>query len=347
MDWVTAILLAIAQAETRPFWIAIVVMSLLGAGGFVYGWVQLQRARLIENTPTSRIRSAAQGYVELQGHSRLMPGPEIRAPLSGERCCWWDFRVEQKQREYRNGSARTEWKVIERGTSDELFLLADGTGECVIDPVGARVIPSVSRRWRGSVRRPQSYPAERSWFEFGDFRYRERLVRYGDWLYALGEFRSQTAVRHDQESQDVSDLLAQWKRDRAGLLRRFDADGDGEISVKEWQLARAAAVKQVRAEQVERSVQPARGTVSERSEVGADAGRTGASRTHLPMQGTVSAPDLHVLGRPDDRRRPYILSTQSERQLTRGLRWTGLASLCVAVLLGAATTFALLARGVL
>lgn len=313
MDLITAVLLAIAQAGAREFWIAIALIGLAGAAAFVLGWNRLSRARLIENTPTSRIRSAAQGYVELQGHARLMPGPEIVAPLSGDRCCWWEFRVEKKERQYRNGSSRTEWRTIDRGTSDELFLLVDSTGECVIDPVGARVIPSVSRKWRGSVPRPRGYPRERSWVEFGDYRYRERLVRYGDWLYALGEFRSQTAARHDQEMHDVSALLAQWKRDRPALLRRFDADGDGEISVREWAAAREAAIRQVRAEQVQRSVQP----------------------------------DLHVLARPRDRGRPYLLSTKSEQELTRGLRWTGVAAISVAVLLGAACAFALLARGVL
>jgi len=40
---------------------------------------------------------------------------------------------------------------------------------------------------------------------------------------------------------DVSDLLAEWKRDRSGLLRRFDLDNDGEIDLAEWELARRAA----------------------------------------------------------------------------------------------------------
>ncbi len=324
MDLIPGLLLAISEANAREFWLFVGLTAVVGAVAFVLGWIQLARARLIENIPTSRIRSAAQGYVELQGHGRLMPGPEIVAPLSGDRCCWWEFRVQQKQREYRQGRLRTEWKTIEQGTSDELFLLADGTGECVIDPVGAQVVPSVTRKWRGSVRRPQSYPQQRSWLELGDFSYRERLIRYGDPIYALGQFSSQATVRHDQQMLDVSELLAVWKRDRPGLLLRFDTDGDGQISVREWTAAREAALLQVQAER-------------------AGLGRAACT----PGQGSVTAPDLHVLNRPADRRRPYILSTRSEHELTRGLRWTGVAGVAVASLCGAAATFALLARGIL
>ncbi len=40
------------------------------------------RYRMIADTPTSRIRSAHQGYVELEGEGRLMQGRPIISPLS-------------------------------------------------------------------------------------------------------------------------------------------------------------------------------------------------------------------------------------------------------------------------
>ena len=301
-----------ARAEPTQFWIVTSIMAVLGIGAFVFGFVQLSRARLMEDIPTSRVRSAAQGYVELHGHTRLLPGPEITAPLSGARCCWWDYRVEERRTVTRGGKRTTEWVVIDRATSDELFLLDDGTGECVVDPVGAQVIPSLARTWRGYHPRPQGPPRERTWFQIGNFRYSERLIQFGDSLYALGHFATQIASRDDNESRDVSELLAAWKKDRAQLLQRFDADGDGQIDLNEWEVARREAATQVRSEQVQRSVHP----------------------------------DLHVLSQPKDRR-PYILSTRSEAQLTSSLRWTGLACIALGVLGGAGTTLALISRGLL
>lgn len=298
---------SIAGADPGPFWLWFGLMALVGVALFVMGFRRLQHARQLEDLPTSRIRSAAQGYVEFHGHARLLPGPPIVSPLSSERCCWWAFEIEQRQAD---DKGRSRWVKIEKKTSDELFLLDDGTGQCVVDPVGARVIPSLSRRWRGRHPRPLGFPGKTSWLDSGDYRYSERLVRFGAWLYAIGAFQTQTAVRDDDEMRDVSERLAEWKRDKRALLQRFDTNRDGQIDLQEWEVARKAAIAEVRAEQVERSVQP----------------------------------DLHVLSAARDGR-PFILSTRTERELTRGLRWSGLAGVAVGLLLGGVSCFGLIARG--
>ena len=297
----------IAHADPGPFWLWFGLAALIGVVLFVIGFRRLRHARLLEDLPTSRIRSAAQGYVEFHGHARLLPGPPIVSPLSTERCCWWDFKIEQLQKDDKN---RSRWVTIEKKTSDELFLLDDGTGQCVVDPVGARVIPSVSRRWRGRYPRPLGFPKKTSWLDGGEYRYSEQLISFGAWLYAIGAFHSQTAARYDDEMRDVSDRMAEWKRDKRALLQRFDTNRDGEIDLQEWEAARKTAIAEVRAEQVERSVQP----------------------------------DLHVLSAAPDRR-PFILSTKTEHELTRGLRWGGLAGVVAGLLLGGIFFFGLLARG--
>lgn len=312
MEVLQQILHALAQAEPGEFWVAVLILAMFGIGLCAYGFVQLRRARMLEDTPTSRIRSAAQGYVELHGHARLLPGPEIRSPLSAERCCWWQYKIEQRRTGYRSGKRRTEWVVIDQGTSDELFLLADGTGECVVDPVGATVVPSVSRTWRGHHARPSGFPRDPGWLQFGDYRYTERLLNHGDWLYTLGLFQTQTAIRADDETRDVSHLLAEWKRDQRALLQRFDSNGDGRIDMHEWEQARRAAIEAVRNRHIEHVVQP----------------------------------DLHVLSKPRDRR-PFILSTKTEHELTRGLRWGGWASVLSGPLLGGLAVSMLVARGLL
>ena len=55
---------------------------------------RLQRARWIEDTPTSRIRSAAQGLVELNGMLDAGGHEPLRSPLSNKPCLWYRFRVE-------------------------------------------------------------------------------------------------------------------------------------------------------------------------------------------------------------------------------------------------------------
>lgn len=303
---------SVARASDQSFWLWTTILSLGGCVLFWFGFERVRRARLLEDLPSSKIRSAAQGYVELHGHSRLLPGPDIVSPLSGQRCCWWSYKVERHETRYEKSNPRYEWVTIEEATSDELFVLADDTGQCVVDPEGATVVPSVSRSWRGYHPQPHTFPETSPMFSVGDYRYTERLVRFGDWLYAVGQFRSQTAVRDDNESRDVSELLADWKRDQRDLLRRFDANRDGKIDLEEWEAARRAALEHVRAEQVERSLQP----------------------------------DLHVLSRPSDRR-PFILSTKPQEELSRGFRWAAAACITGSVVSLGAAVFALIARGLL
>jgi hypothetical protein len=46
-------------------------------------------------------------------------------------------------------------------------------------------------------------------------------------------------------SEDVAELLADWKKDRPTLLARFDANRDGEIDMDEWEAVRRAAAAEI------------------------------------------------------------------------------------------------------
>ncbi len=58
----------------------------------------------------------------------------------------------------------------------------------------------------------------------------------------MGELRSHTEF--GAVDQKARELLARWKHDQAGLLRRFDHNHDGQIDAQEWESARAAARSQ-------------------------------------------------------------------------------------------------------
>ncbi len=64
------------------------------------GWQfvhRLARARLLGDVPTSRIRSAAQGFVELYGVLEEGPEGPLQAPLTGKPCLWWRYRIEVEE----------------------------------------------------------------------------------------------------------------------------------------------------------------------------------------------------------------------------------------------------------
>lgn len=201
-----------------------VTTGLAGAAsiGMIAWLMALNRRRSITDTPTSRIATAAQGFVELQGRGRLFGEQALLSPLTGLPCLWYRFVVEERDRD-------NKWRTVQTGISDVSFVLDDGSGEALVDPDGAEVITRHRERWQR-----------------GNRRYTEWKLIAGDDIYALGSFR--TINGHSEAlsaSRDTGQLLAEWKMDRPTLLKRFDLDGDGQIDMREWALARAAAQREV------------------------------------------------------------------------------------------------------
>lgn len=244
----------IRQASSQEFGVGVVVGVLLIVLGLFLGFRALQRARMMEDLPTSKLRSAAQGYVELEGWARMMPGEPIRAPLSGLPCTWYRYEVEHLEtRQDASGRQRSEWRTLEKGVSEAIFFLEDDTGRCIVDPDGAEVLPSIRMQWRGDLPRPGFAPLDTGWLanflSFGAYRYTEARIHENDHLYAVGQFAGLGDAAIASLSDDVRDILAGWKRDKAALLRRFDQDGNGEIDVNEWESARDAAEREALARQ--------------------------------------------------------------------------------------------------
>ena len=215
-----------AESESPQAWpYALAAMSLVS----LFAWTaNYRRYRQIHDVPTSKIASAAQGYVELFGRSVPISDAPITAPLSGLPCCWFSYSIEHK-------TSDDHWKHEDSGESIAHFLLVDESGECVISPDGAEILY-----------------ARRSCWTQGDRRYTEELLLPQGELYALGEFRTtSTADLELDENKDVSHLLADWKKDQAKLLERFDTDRSGSLDLTDWEQARLEARREVRRQHTE------------------------------------------------------------------------------------------------
>jgi E3 Ubiquitin ligase len=208
-------------------------------------FVSLRRDRFAADTPVAHIRSAAQGYVHIEGEAGAPPEGSITGPLSGLPCVWWDYRIEHYTRGP-NGS-HSQWHVVDRATSVAPFSLRDADGECLVGPVGADVTPTAHATWYGDTPRPACLPdlAARGWDPDRDYRYTERLISQGARLTVLGELRSRSIV--ESIEREVGKIVVEWKHDQAGLLARFDRNHDGQLDAEEWEAARAAAREQVEA----------------------------------------------------------------------------------------------------
>ncbi len=301
----------ISAAPASDFWFWTVGALLLALAAFYFIFHGLMRARIIEDTPTSKIRSAAQGYVELIGTGKLMDGPPIIGPLTGRHCTWYDYKIERQETYYVKGHRRTRWKTVESGTSQELFLVEDETGPCIIDPEGAEVTSSHSDTWYGNSRRPSGPPsAGGGLLSIGDYRYSERRLHGGEPLYAIGHFKTVGTDYQGDLREDVGALLRHWKKHPQDYLKRFDADKDGKIDVQEWEQVRKAAEQEALLKRAERTVTPV----------------------------------ANVLSKGKDRRRPFLLSATPQHALARKYRFIAGGALTGFVLSGGAATWLLLVR---
>ncbi|MBT8144789.1 MAG: hypothetical protein KJO55_08810, partial [Gammaproteobacteria bacterium] len=78
----TALLQLVNNLGPVHFWGLLLAAIVLTVTGFHSAFAHLSRARILEDIPTSMVRSASQGYIELQGTSRTLDGPKIFSPLS-------------------------------------------------------------------------------------------------------------------------------------------------------------------------------------------------------------------------------------------------------------------------
>ena len=269
-------------------WLMLAVLVAVGLTSLFFSIRKFHLARLIEDMPTSKIRSAAQGYVELYGIAKWLDGPQIIAPLSGQACVWYSYIIEE-----RNQFGKSEWRHVASEVSDHLFLLQDETGSCVIDPEGADVTPSASETWYGT-RAVHTFNSSTINFvtdalshtigQIGArYRYTEKRLHIENELYAIGEFKS-IGTDFRASLNDLSkDFLSKLKRDKTRLAV-YDTNKDGEVDAQEWQQARADA-KQFAVEEQLKNPLPA---------------------------------STNLLTKPESKRyKPFILSANSETHLSR------------------------------
>lgn len=279
------------MASSANDWLGMAVaLSLCGGLSIAGAWQcikNLKRAYFVRDTPTSKIRSAAQGFIELYG---VIKAPEAQqlAPLSGTPCVWWCYSIEQG---VRDNSKAVKWRIVEQGTSDARFFLDDGTGQCLIEPRGAQVRAMTHKRWQGSERHPRQLQAPSLWRSLlgmgYQYRYTEERLHEGEPLYVMGQFFSSGggSAAFDAEKERGA-VISQWKKDFPALLKQFDQDGNGVLDEREWQAVQQAAAR--------------------------EAYRRYREQSALPAQDRLTRPEQD---------QPFLLSSYGEDELLRRFYW--------------------------
>jgi len=302
---------SIRGTSTDDFWIWAIIISCLGIACGYGIFYFIRRARIIQDTPTSKIRSAAQGYVEIIGKVNYLIQQPITAPLTTQACAWFSYEIEEREDDGDDDSGPS-WRTIEKKSSDRAFQCEDETGICMVDPRKAEVHPINEDVWYGHSKWPSHGPTVKTgYFSRGDYRYTERRLHSGEPLYALGLFRSVDPNKaHGDVNDETRAILKLWKQDQSTLHEKFDANGDGQIDLNEWQTVRNAAEQKAYQQRLSRSDRPA----------------------------------IHVLSKTDDFRRPFILSVKPQSNMVRGFKLKAAACTVGFVIFGPLALWMLIIR---
>jgi hypothetical protein len=202
---------------------------------FLRAFRDLRTRRLIENTPTARIRSMAMGLVEIDG--QVVPRSEHMAPFSGRPCAYWELDIATRGR-------NNSWNVVHRNASGSPFFLRDETGLALVYPKGAdvRVQSQVEETCLG-INLPDCYVeymdqqnlAFRHVWRLSSLRFRERLFEEGQRIYVLG-----TAMPRPQAMTVSQD----------DVLEATGTDGPHERHIRELQHAASGVVRLGESEKV-------------------------------------------------------------------------------------------------
>ncbi len=178
----------------------LVAGALGGLGLCIYGWILRQRKRLIENIPTSTIRSLALGLVEIEGLTQPEEGL-LSSPFSGVPCVFYSYTVE----EHVGSGKHARWETVAKGTSEQPFFVRDTTGRVLVVPLGAELILPDERTyqnaWLGELPPTALAGLNRlgvsttRWIGNKTLRCRETFIQPEEWVYVLGTAQEQPGAQ--------------------------------------------------------------------------------------------------------------------------------------------------------
>lgn len=219
---------------------AVIYLMIAGPTLVFAGLRKLKEKRLLENTPRSKVRSAAMGVVELQGMAQPLDTP-LKSPVTQRPCSWWHCRVE----ELRSSGRTSSWVTIHQTDAHRFFYFKDETGQVLVNPTGAELRGLRTTEELNSSTRTQLAPVladwglnDMNWFG-GTQRLRliEEVIGDGVPLMVLGELVSLSEPAEAREMR-FRGYLDKVKRD-AARMAEADSNKDGSVDGDEWDAFRA------------------------------------------------------------------------------------------------------------
>jgi hypothetical protein len=181
---------------------------------FYKGLMKFKKKKLIEDIPTSAVRSIAMGLVEIFGQVVPSKGSIIVSPLTNKDCVYYTYEIE----EYIRSGKRSRWVTVKKGSEGVHFFLKDKTGLVLVEPNGAEIEIKNDFFFESRIGRdpPQIVKdfmkKSKMSFEglFGTnktMRFTECVICPGDNVYILGDAADNPYVQEATAKSNVDDIM--------------------------------------------------------------------------------------------------------------------------------------------
>lgn len=211
-----------------------------GIWSFFWGFKRLRRKRIVENIPTSTVRSLAMGLVELIGKAKK---PKLlKSVFSKTDCVFYRYTVERYQSSGKSG----RWVTVANGDSSDCpFWLDDDSGKVAVLPKDAEFIIPKDYEFATGIRK--SLPPNlklflddnnikyRGWIGNYSMRFREWFICPDEHIYVLGTAKK-SYDSLDARKKKLMERIETLKND-SKKMNEVDVNKNGKISEEEWDAA--------------------------------------------------------------------------------------------------------------
>ena len=230
--WQNVFLLADDGDEFVAMALAVGVPAVLFFVCLVYYWKSTKRKRLIEDTPTSKVKGVFIGLNEVKGSVELRY--PLQSYLNESPCCWYKYSIEEHYTRTRTvsdskGNTRTEtysgWETVDSGTDRASFNLVDETGKVHVLPNQAEMEGEKVFSQRCSISDPLYYGKGPTISVSGSNhrrKFTESAIVENDDIYLLGSARmSEVAAKVEIAFDEDDDVFMISTKSESELVSRY------------------------------------------------------------------------------------------------------------------------------
>ncbi len=191
-----------------------IFFALIGIAAFVFGLKSFGDKKLIENVPTSKIRSLAMGLVEVYGTIVPFEKVVLSSPFTNKDCVYYDYKIEEE----RGSGKNRHWVTIKHETKMQNFFVRDETAQVVVDPRGAKMdVPESFYFGSGMFKDPpvevKNFLAANSlgfegWFGINrSMRFVEHALFLDQKVFVMGEAMDNPLVEEGTAKAGIEDVI--------------------------------------------------------------------------------------------------------------------------------------------